>query len=356
MDAKQELGKYQKKIEPELRKVFKTYKAEAKKVTPESLAAVEHLEEYTMRRAKRLRAALFYYSYKMLGGKDVTEAFKTSVFMELVQSYLLIHDDVMDQDQLRRGKPTMHKIYEDIHRKDYGIQDPKHFGESMAINIGDIACHIAFDILTKSKFPDKNKIRALERAHRQVRITGFGQMLDILTTVKNTVYPEDVYQVHEYKTATYTYETPISVGAILAGATDKDIRILSKYAIPAGIAFQIQDDILGMFGDEDKLGKPNISDLREGKQTLLIVKAQEWADRKDLKYISQALGNPNVTDEQADQVRRVIRECGSLEYSKQIAVKYVKQAKRALARMKHWNGEGRAFLDGIADYMINREF
>jgi geranylgeranyl diphosphate synthase type I len=181
-------------------------------------------------------------------------------------------------------------------------------------------------------------------------------MLDVLSSVKSEISEEDVFEIHEHKTATYTYQTPISVGAILAGATDKDVKILDGYAIPGGIAFQIRDDILGMFGDEMTLGKATISDLREGKHTLLIIKALEKGNKAQTKVITQALGNPNVTQEMADKVREIIIETGSLEYSKKTGRKFVLKAKKALAKMPNWNGEGRKFLDGVADYMIERDF
>lgn len=356
MDVKKELADFQNKIEKLLEKFFKQALPRAKAISPESHAALNYLSEYTLRKAKRLRPALYYYTYLMMGGKDKTEALKSSIFIEIIQSYLLIHDDVMDEDTMRRGGPTVHKIYEKVHKLKYRMHDSAHFGESMAINLGDIACHLAMQVLTESKFKPKRVVRALDQFHKQIVTVGFGQMLDVLSSVKAEVTQEDVLKIHRFKTASYTYETPISVGAIMAGATDKDVQILKDYAIPAGIAFQIQDDILGMFGDEEALGKANISDLREGKHTLLIIKALERASRKQIHTITQALGNRNVNQEMADRVREIIIDTGSLDYSKELAVKFVLKAKKALAKMPNWNGEGRAFLDGVADYMINREY
>lgn len=125
-----------------------------------------------------------YYTYMMMGGTDPDEALHASLFTELIQSYLLIHDDVMDQDDKRRGGATIHKIYEDVHKKKYGMQDPAHFGESMAVNLGDIACHYACQILTDSDFAPELKVRALSQLHRQIVTVGFGQMLDIVSSVK----------------------------------------------------------------------------------------------------------------------------------------------------------------------------
>ncbi len=356
MEAKQTLAEYAAKVEVEITKYFDSLIPETQRIAPEALEALLILKEYTLRKAKRLRAALVYYTYRMFGGQDLDEALKTSVFVELIQSFLLIHDDVMDQDLLRRGKPTVHTIYKEMHKDKKYRQDSLHFGESEAINLGDVASYLALDILANAKFDAENKVKAMAKLSKQICSVGYGQILDVFGAVQENISESDVMRIHHFKTAKYTYETPMFVGALLAGATDRDTFILSDYAIPAGIAFQIQDDILGMFGDEDKQGKASDGDLREGKHTLLIVKALQKATEAEIEVINSALGNPDLTDDMANAVRDIITKTGSLDYSKQLAVRYVKQAKAALATMPNWNGEGRAFLDGIADYMINREF
>lgn len=356
MDAKQALEDFRDQIEPLIENFFDEAIAEAQEISLDSEVAVTRLREYTLRKAKRVRPALMYYTYKMLGGENSKEILKTAVSLELLQSYLLIHDDMMDQDEIRRGKPTMHKIYEADHKTNYDLGEPHHFGESMAVNVGDIACHLSLQIIAESKFPAEGKIKALAKLHHQISSVGQGQMLDILNSVKSDVTTEDVLKVHHYKTAKYTFETPMTLGGIFAGASASELRLISEYAINAGIAFQIQDDILGMFGSEEKLGKPNTSDLREGKRTLLIIKALEKGTPRQVSKIATALGNSNLTAKRADEVRKIIRDTGSLDYSKQLAEEYVTKAKAVLAKANDWSVGGKAFLDGIADYMINREF
>lgn len=356
MDAKLALEEFRQVIEPLISKYFDRVAADTHAISPDSVKAIERLQEFTLRRAKRIRAALMCYTYGMVGGKDKKEILLTSIFAEVLQAYLLAHDDVMDQDSMRRGKPTMHKIYEQDHIAEYSVGNPLHFGESMAINVGDIGCHLSMKILADSKFPDSRKIRAISKLHDQIVTVGHGQMLDVLGSVKEEVDEEYVMKVHKFKTAKYTYETPMCVGAILAGAKEDEIKALSDFAIPAGIAFQIQDDILGMFGNEEKLGKANTSDLKEGKHTLLIVKALEKGNRKQVQKVTAALGNHNLTDKQADEVRQIIRETGSLEYSEQLAEKYAAKAKAVLAKMPKWKGEGRDFLESVVDYTIKRDY
>jgi geranylgeranyl diphosphate synthase type I len=353
--AKQMLADFKPLVEEELEKYFKKEVRKAKKISPYTEKIVKDLEEITLRGGKRLRANLVYSSYLLLGGRKKKEILKTSSFIEILHSYLLIEDDVMDQSDTRRGKDTLHKIYRDYHKRNFYKRNPEHFGESIAINIGLIGCHLALNILNNSNFPAELKIKAMNKVNEQISLVGHGQIHDILLEVREDLKIEDVLLVHLLKTAKYTFETPMHVGAILAGAKERDLKLLSKYAIPAGIAFQIQDDILGMFGDEEKVGKPVDSDLKEGKQTLLIIKALERASKADTKKIIEALGNPRVTKKQLKEVREVIEKTGSYDYSKKLARRYVRKAQKALEDMDKWNSKGKEFLKGIAQYMIERE-
>lgn len=353
--AKQTLTQYKKRVEREIVKYFETEIPKARKVSSFSGQVIKKLGGFTLRGGKRLRAAFVYYAYLLLNGRNKREIVKTSVFIELIHSYLLIEDDIMDESDTRRGKATMHKIYRDYHLRNFKKRDPQHFGESIAINVGLISSHLGLNILNNSKFPVEYKEKAIKKLNEQLAQTGYGQIHDVLLEVQKQVKEADVLRVHLLKTARYTYETPLHIGAILAGAKDKDLKILSGYAIPAGIAFQIQDDILGLFGDEERLGKPVDSDLKEGKQTLLILKALKNGSRKDRKTINEALGNPKLTKRQLKEVRKIVVDTGSYDYSKKLAEKYVREAQKVVPKMEGWNSKGRKFLEGIAQYMIERE-
>jgi geranylgeranyl diphosphate synthase type I len=153
----------------------------------------------------------------------------------------------------------------------------------------------------------------------------------------------------------YTFDGPIKIGAILAGANDSSLEALSRYSVPLGKAFQIQDDILGMFGTEEKLGKPVTSDLKEGKKTLLILEALSRANKNQKEIIELNLGNKKVTYNSLKQVRKVIEETGSLEESNSFAKQLVEEAINELNKMK-LRKEGKDFLLNIAEYMIKREY
>ena len=307
---------------------------------------------------KRLRGAFTYESYRMFNGRDEKEILKVSAVMELLHSYLLIHDDVMDSSDIRHSRPTIHKVYEkesDKYIPNYS--NAPHFGESIAINIGDILCHLALMNLAKTDFKAEVKIEAMGKIHREFTDTGYGQIIDCFGTILPDVKEDHVLKVHYFKTGKYTYETPLHVGAILAGAAQNELRYLTEYAIPGGMAFQIQDDILGMFGNEEKIGKPADSDLKEGKKTLLIIKALEKATNDQRYILNNALGNEELKQEDLEKVRQIIVDTGSLDYSKDIAKKYMIQAKEALDQFnpRKVRKESLDFLTGIADYVINRD-
>ncbi len=347
------LGEYKAKVEEKLRNFFRTKEEELDHWT--SIEALRTIEEYTLRGGKRLRAILMILGYKMYGGEDEEAITEAATSLELIQSYLLIHDDIMDESELRRGKKTVHRIYEDIHLKNGFGGNPRRFGESMALILGDLANAYAMEILTSSKFPEGLKIDALNKLNEFIEYTGYGQIIDVYSSMLDDFSEDDLLLLHKYKTARYTVEGPLILGAILAGRSEEEEKI-RDFAIPIGIAFQLQDDILGLFGEEEKIGKPVTSDLAEGKKTLLIIKALELCNKKDRKKILDSLGNPAVTYGQLEEVREIVRKTGSLNYSVNLARELVNKGKKSLFELKVENEEYRKILRELADYLINRKF
>lgn len=351
MDPKAIMGEYKLRVEEYLAEFFGEKEKDLEHWS--SREACEILREYTLRGGKRIRAILMIVGYRMMGGKKEEDIIRASTALELIQSYLLIHDDIMDESDLRRGKDTVHKIYEKKHLKSGFAGRPVKFGESMAIILGDLADAYAMEILSDSNFPAELKVKAIYKLNEIIEYTGYGQIIDIYSGVMDEFKEEDLLLLHKYKTARYTIEGPLALGMILAGAEPDGIE---EFAIPVGIAFQLQDDILGLFGNEEELGKPVTSDLAEGKKTLLIIKALENGTEEERKIIMDALGNPAVTYEQLEKVRDVVRKTGSLDYSRNLAEDLVKKAKDALMNMEVKDEDMRQFLLWLADYMIKRRY
>lgn len=344
------------KVDVELEKYLTRKVKQFSEISPFAENFMKDLAEFTLRGGKRFRPILMYYAYKLLGGTDDYAIRKISIFLELIQSFLLIHDDIMDRALLRRGETTIHKMYEQ-YSKDQAFNDDVHFGTTMGILSGDLANQLAFEIIGESNFPLENKDKLFTLVSQEISKVCFGQIHDILL---NYNYPdnyseEDIIKVHFYKTATYTYELPLFAGAILAGADKKELKILEEYAVPSGIAFQIRDDILGVFGEVGETGKDIKGDLIEGKKTLLVTEAYKNANEEQKNILARCIGKKDLSDIEADQVRQVFENTGALIYSIAECQRQVNMAKEALTKLSRKQDEAYSFLMGIADYMVVRK-
>lgn len=356
--AKENLSEFKVKVEDELEKIFKGEIEIAKEFTPYAVDYINELKNVTLAGGKRLRAAFVYYTYIMHGGNKLDEILRVCAAIELIHAFFLVEDDFMDEAETRRGYPTIHRTYEEMHEKNDYKKDSHHFGNTIAVNVGIIGDHMALNLVNNANFAPELIIKAMNRLNRQVITTGHGQIHDVLNEVRSELTEQDIINVLHWKTGIYTYDNPIHIGAILAGANDSELKDLSRYAVPGGVAFQIQDDILGSFGDESKTGKSASSDIKEGKQTLLTFKAYDEGTEEDRQVLDEVLGDMDATDEDIDSVREIFLRTGALEYSKAKALELVHEAKDALANNQqngNWNQEGRDFLEGIADYMIDRD-
>jgi geranylgeranyl diphosphate synthase, type I len=358
MDAIELLKNYKKRVEPYLKDYFNRKIKQAGKIDPLAKEAVKMIANFTMAGGKRIRPALVYYGYLAAGGKDGEEIVEVSMAIELVHSFLLIHDDIIDRDEKRHGVATIHERYKKIGKYFAPQKDAVHFGNSMAMIAGDMANAMANEIIFNSKFPSKTIIQALDKLQDIVYVTIPGEMLDVVMETRGYATEKEILRMFEGKTSRYTFEGPLHLGVILAGGKDRKDKTLSfftQYSLPLGKAFQIRDDILGVFGDEKKLGKPVGSDVIEGKQTLLLVKALENGNGEQKKTIRQLLGKKDLTEIELDRFREVIRETKSLNYSQNLARKFVDKALFALSQVRFKDKEAGDFLKGLAKYMVERE-
>jgi geranylgeranyl diphosphate synthase type I len=355
MSPESALAAYKQRADTELSRYFDAKIAESAQVSPSAEAISRNIAEFTLRGGKRFRSALFYYGYRLFGGKDEEEVVRTSIFMELIQSYLLMHDDIMDRSPLRRGGPTMHIVYEEFSRQ-HGFQDDLHFGQAMATLAGDIANQYALEIVSQSAFPAEEKIKLLDLVAREVNTVCIGQMHDILLGYG---YPpayeeKDILAIYFQKTATYTFKLPLLGGAMLAGASEIDMAPLETYAMESGILYQIRDDILGVFGNEAETGKDTKSDLAEGKKTLLITAAYRQANEGQRLRLNQLVGKKDLSPEEAQEARTILIDTGALDYCKDICEQKATVAKESLAKLKNKEPFVIDLLTGLVDYLIVR--
>jgi len=298
------------------------------------------LKDFTLRGGKRIRPLFMITGYWL--NSDIDEKIiKASISLELMQSYLLIHDDIIDQSDIRRGGPAFHKLF----------SYEKKINEGIAIVAADLADAYSHEILLENNFPQERLNRAMMMMSETVECTGVGQLMDIVMPFKEQVTLADVTNIHIMKTAHYTVNGPMKIGSVLSGYENTDL--INDYGIPLGIAFQIQDDILGMFGDERTLGKSVTSDFEEGKMTHLIILAYKLADKNDAKFIKERIGKKNILPEDFEHVREIIRKCGALDETKKIANDYYNKAVSTIDKLTE-DKEKRNELKELADKMVNR--
>lgn len=355
MDINLTIKNYKEKIDKRLRIFIKNRIKKVDKISPVAKEMMEYILEYNLRGGKRIRPILTIFGYKTCGGKNINAIIDAALAVELMESFLLIHDDIMDQDELRRGYLTMHKIYENKCKRNYKSKDAKRFGESMAMIAGDIVAIMGNEAILNSNFPIENKLKAIDKFNSSVINTCFGQAIDVKSGYEETTTEKDIKRLYELKTAIYTFEGPLFIGALLAGASKSQLNSLKQYAMPLGKAFQYQDDILGLYGTKKKIGKPIGSDIKEGKKTLLILKALEKTNKSDSKFIKNCLGNENITLNDIKKIRKIVKDTGSLDYSKLKAKNYVKKSKKMIITAD-LNKSGKEFLLDLADFVINREY
>lgn len=355
MEIKEELKKIQEKINPELEIFFDKVIKSSQENNFVTTEALQQVKKITLSGGKRLRPALMYWGYMGVGGKEEEEIIKTSICIELIHIFLLIHDDIIDNDPLRHGVETIHQKYSKMGKLiSKGERDHHHFGNSIAIVVGDIVGALGNQVLFKSNFPPELVIEALSRLQEIVARVAVGEAQDVFIEHQRFASEKEVLDMYKNKTAKYTIEGPLHLGAILGGAEEGTLEKITKFAVPIGVAFQIQDDILGIFGDEKKIGKPVGSDIREGKQTILVVKAMENANRSEKIILDNLLGKKDLSKSELEKFRKIIKDTKSFDYANNLAQELVSKGKAELENIS-LTKEAKDFLYAIADYITQRE-
>jgi geranylgeranyl diphosphate synthase, type I len=338
-----------------LRDFFAREKKNNRRRNPIFASLLDTASRQILRGGKRIRPVLAIQAYQAVGGKDIREIEKVSIALEIFHTFLLIHDDIIDQDELRHGGPAAHSVYKKYHRTKSLRGTDLHFGESVALILGDILASYCYRIVLSSKFSQARRIAAVQHMNKVLIDTGYGQIMDVLIGARARTSRREILEVMEYKTARYTIESPLLLGSILGGGKQKIMKQFSKYARPLGIAFQIQDDVLGVFADESKLGKPVGSDLQEGKLTFLILKALASGTAAQKKRLRAILGKSDITDRDIEDARRIIIATGSLAFAKKQARLYAQQARGVMKNISI-KKDPKDFLIGMATYIIERDF
>lgn len=273
---------------------------------------LRYSKEFVLRPGKRIRPLLFilaYQGYKKNKGKDPEGLFRCAASIELLHDFMLIHDDVIDNSDLRRGKPTLHRLFD---QKIKPTQDAN-IGKSLSIVAGDILFATAIEAFLCIKENMARKETALKKLVETAAYTGAGEFLDVIFGHKDidALSEKMIFLNYTLKTAKYTFECPLLMGAILAGAGKNELKNLSILGISAGQAFQIYDDLLDLFSTEEIIGKPILTDLAESKKTLLVFKAYRSLHGKDKKLFVAIMKKHQKTLADLELFRKLIVKSGS---------------------------------------------
>jgi geranylgeranyl diphosphate synthase type I len=281
---------------------------------------------------KRLRPAFCYWGWRGAGKPDGEGIVTAAAALELLHASALVHDDLMDASATRRGRPSVHRAFARQHRNGGWHGDPDAFGAAAAILIGDL-CLIWADVLLSGAGLEPAQLASGRPLYDRMRVELMaGQYLDVLDQAVGEESVDRAMHVVEFKSARYTVSGPLQFGGALAGARQPLDALYLRYGIPLGNAFQLRDDLLGVFGDPKETGKPAGDDLRQGKRTVLIALALERSAGREVELLRSRLGDPELSDEEVDDLRRLISASGAPAAVEQMILARTGEALAALER------------------------
>jgi geranylgeranyl diphosphate synthase, type I len=279
---------------------------------------------------KRLRPAFVYWGHRASGAEHDDGIFGPAAAVELLHTFALIHDDIMDRSSERRGRPAVHEALAGVHADEDLTGDPGWFGLGGGILAGDLAFVWADQVFDESALPAE----ALDRARRvftELRVEVMaGQYLDLRLAGRREAVEDDARRVALLKSGRYTVTRPLQLGAAVGGSNPQVASALSAYGDAVGLAFQLRDDVLGLFGDPAATGKGALEDLREGKRTVLMLRAIELAGEAERQVLAATLGDPGLDDRAADRARQIVVDSGALQAVESLLAAQHEAAERAL--------------------------
>ncbi|WP_379512458.1 polyprenyl synthetase family protein [Nonomuraea insulae] len=305
--------------------------------------------EFILGGGKRVRPQLCYWGWRGAGGEDCEEIISAAASLELCHAGLLIHDDIMDGSDLRRGQATVHRSLAGLHHG----PGAEAFGRAGGILLGTLSLAWS-DAMLSSCGVDPQRLRAAHHLFDAMRTEVIsGQYLDVLAQLRSGATEAEALTVIRYKSAKYTVERPLQIGGALAGAPLELLDAYSLFGVPLGEAFQLRDDVLGTFGSSSQTGKSSLDDLREGKQTVMYAHAVQHASPAQLDHLRTWHGNPALSEERAAEVRQILVDTGALARVEQMIEERVREAMTALAAAQI-KPEAATVLAQMADRLAHR--
>jgi geranylgeranyl diphosphate synthase type I len=349
-EAPSTLGEIAKRVDARIEEVLDA-ETERWTLVDDALAEpLRSLREFVLAGGKRLRPAFCLWAFVGAGGdRDDSAVIDAGAALELLHTFALIHDDIMDNSIRRRGVPTVHRQFEEAHAARAWRGETRRFGEGAAILIGDLAFVYADQLLRGAPAA---AIDVFNELRLEVNV---GQYLDLVAAVRGDASVETARTICRYKSGKYTVERPLHLGAALAGRLDELEAPLTAYGDPLGEAFQLRDDLLGTFGDAELTGKPVGEDLREGKPTTMFALARDAASGDDAAVLAQRYGAPDLSGEEVATIQGIFERTGARAAVEQQVDVLVDAALGALAEAPI-TAEARDELDALARFVAERDF
>lgn len=282
--------------------------------------AAGELAEFALQGGKRIRPTFAWWGWRAVGSAEyahsATAVLRAASAVELIQTCALVHDDLIDGSATRRGNPTMHVRFAGKHSENGWTGQPRHFGSAAAILLGDLALSWADDMLHASGLDKRELDRALGAWQAMRTEVLAGQYLDVLGQARADESTDGALRIDQLKSASYTVERPLQFGAEIGGADPRTVTALRGFGADIGVAFQLRDDLLGVFGDPEVTGKPAGDDLREGKRTLLVAeglqRARHHGDASAVELLNSVLGDEELTRTRVADARQALTRVGAV--------------------------------------------
>jgi geranylgeranyl diphosphate synthase type II len=338
-------------VDEALDQFFRESQARAARIGAAYLALWQTLEKNTSG-GKRLRPRMVMAVYDALGGTDYEAAARVGAAFELLHTALIVHDDVIDRDFVRRGIPNVSGCYRDLAQTaGIPVATAQHRGLSVAVIAGDLALSGAGRLIEHCGADEVTRTKLLDLLDESIFASAAGELVDVDFSLSSRVPAVDeVVEMERLKTAVYSFEAPLQAGAVLARAEKETVAALGEFGRNVGIAYQIVDDLLGMFGNEETTGKTTVGDLREGKRTVLISYA---SGLPDWKRVAPLVGNPDLSERDALIIKTMLDESGARSYAEGLANEFARRAREVLAR-RYMSDALRTELEPVVEAVLSR--
>lgn len=338
LDLESWMSDIRQKVDTILSRFFELKQEESVALSPRAIDLVTEVRDLTMRGGKRLRPIVTAAAYRAASGDpDPSPTCEVGASLELLQSYLLIHDDWMDEDDERRGGPAVHFAFAKKH-------DDSHLGASLGVLAGDLASTFSWELFLKSPLPEGRRDEALALFVDIQKEVFAGQQLDLMAD-------QDVERMHRLKTGSYTTRGPAELGGLLADAPTNAMESLRSWAVPVGVAFQLRDDLLSTFSSAQQTGKPG-DDLRHGKHNAVVAAFHKLSpSRLDRAALARVWGHPDASDAEVEEAARALS--GAKVCVEERLICLADEARSALAASP-FNDEGKQMLANVTTLLTER--